>query len=291
MAKGRSIEEFSGAHSRLASRERDKMQSRIDELERSLKRSESDLHTAEDIRGAVFGLAAQDLAMPKWIEAAKPSKAKGVSIPVALISDEQVGERIVAEEIEGVNHYDHHEYVKRHDLMAERIVDISENHMGGLKYPMLLVGFLGDAINGEIHAELAETNSLQSVPSVALVVETRRNAINFLLKHFERLFIVIIPGNHGRTTPKPRFKKYAAMNYESLIGWWLQSLYANEPRVKIVVPASGDYHMMLWGRGLFFTHGDRLGGPAKPIPEPLPASPPSRSPCVKNKPRPHSTMW
>jgi hypothetical protein len=29
--------------------------------------------------------------------------------------------------------------------------------------------------------------------------------------------------------------------------------------VKIVVPESGDYHMMCWGRGLFFTHGDRMG--------------------------------
>ena len=132
--------------------------------------------------------------------------------------------------------------------------------MRGLRFPLGVFGFLGDAISGEIHAELAETNSLSSIPSVALVVETRRNAIDFWLKHFEKLFIVVIPGNHGRTTMKPRFKKYVHMNYEAIIGWWLQTLYANEPRVKIVVPPSGDYHLMLWGRGLFFTHGDRLGG-------------------------------
>ena len=26
-----------------------------------------------------------------------------------------------------------------------------------------------------------------------------------------------------------------------------------------VVRESGDYHMMMWGRGMFFTHGDRMG--------------------------------
>lgn len=99
----------------------------------------------------------------------------------------------------------------------------------------------------------------KTVPSAALVVETRRNAIDFWLKHFEKLLIIVIPGNHGRTTMKPRFKRYAKMNYETLIGWWLKSLYANEPRVKIVVPESGDYLLPVWGRGLFFTHGDRMG--------------------------------
>lgn len=260
MTRRKSIDDFEAAHGRLAERERIKLESRIADLSARLKRSESDLHAAEDIRHAVFGLAEHDLAPPRILEPGKPSKGKHPSIPVVLISDEQVGERIVASEIEGVNHYDHEEYVRRHDLLAQKVVEISEHHMQGLHFPLAVVGFLGDAISGEIHAELAETNSLQSVPSTALVVETRRNAIDLLLKHFERLFIVVIPGNHGRTTVKPRFKKYATMNYEAIIGWWLQSLYAKEPRVKIVVPPSGDYHMMLYGRGMFFTHGDRLGG-------------------------------
>jgi hypothetical protein len=274
---GKNLDEFAGQHSRLAQRDRDRLEATIREHSATIRRLGQELHAAEDIRHAIFGLAEHDLATPKWIEQSKPAKGKVPSIPVVMISDEQVGERILAEEIEGINHYDHNEYVKRHDLMVQKVVEISKEHMRGLQFPCAIVGFLGDAINGEIHAELAETNSLQSVPSTALVVETRRNAIDFLLRHFERLFIVIIPGNHGRTTPKPRFKKYATMNYEALIGWWLQSLYKNEPRVKIVVPPSGDFHMMVWGKGLFFTHGDRLGamsgggsgmgfaGPALPI--------------------------
>jgi len=255
------IKDFEASHGKLAERERTKFAERITDLTMRLKRAESELQAAEDIRHAVFGLAEHDLAPPKWIAGGKKPKEKlSLSVPVLLVSDEQVGEKIVSEEIEGINVYNHEIYVQRHDVMMQKVVEISTHHMQGLQFPMAVVAFLGDAISGEIHAELAETNSLQSVPSTALVVETRRNAINFLLKHFERLMVIVIPGNHGRTTMKPRFKKYASMNYEALIGWWLQSLFANEPRVKIVVPPSGDYHMMLWGRGLFFTHGDRLGG-------------------------------
>lgn len=255
----KSIKDFQSSHGALAERERGKLDAKILELTMSLRKAEESLSVAEDIRQAVFGLSTEDLAAPKWIEPLPKGKGKKVSMPIMLISDEQVGEHVVAKEIEGVNFYDHKVYVERHDACAQKLVEITEHHMGGQQYPVALVGFLGDAINGEIHAELAETNSLQSVPSAALVVETRRNAIDFWLKHFEKLLVIVIPGNHGRTTIKPRFKRYAAMNYETLIGWWLKSLYANEPRVKIVVPESGDYHLMVWGRGLFFTHGDRMG--------------------------------
>lgn len=255
----RTVTEFEASHGKLAERERAKLVDKIKEVEGQLKKTESALRVAEDIRQSVFDLSEQDLAPPKWIEPTPKGKGKSVSMPVLLISDEQVGEHIVAAEIEGVNHYDHEVYVQRHDLCAQKLVEITERHMGDQQCPVALIAFLGDAINGEIHAELAETNSLQSVPSAALVVETRRNAIDFWLKHFENLLVIVIPGNHGRTTMKPRFKRYAKMNYETLIGWWLKSLYEKEPRVKIIVPESGDYLLPVWGRGLFFTHGDRMG--------------------------------
>lgn len=259
MTKAKSAEEFRNAHGAMVSRERAVLRGRINELEAALKRSESERAVAENIRDSVFGLKDHDIAPPRWIQPIKPGKSRKVSMPVLLISDEQVGEEVVADEVEGINRYDHDVYVQRHTLCAQKLVEITEEHMG-LKRPNAIIGFLGDAISGEIHAELAETNSMQSVPSAALVVETRRNAIDFWLKHFENLLIICIPGNHGRTTPKPRFKRYARMNYETLIGWWLKSLYEKEPRVKIVVPESGDYHLPVWGRGLFFTHGDRMGG-------------------------------
>lgn len=255
----RSLGEFKDTHSPQATRERDKLTTRIKELETALKKRDAELSVAEDLRGGVFNLAEQDLSPPKILSVNKPSKGTHLAIPQILISDEQVGERINPGEIEGVNEYDHDIYSERHDLCAQKVVEISTQYMHGQQFPFLIAAFLGDAVNGEIHAELAETNSLQSVPSAARVVEKRRDAIDFWLKHFERVFVIVIPGNHGRTTLKPRFKRYAAMNYETLIGWWLQTLYEKEQRIKIVVPESGDYWLPLWGRGLFYTHGDRMG--------------------------------
>lgn len=256
---GLTRQDFGQTHSRLAQRERGKLTHRIADLEAKIKRLEGELTAAEEIRGTVFNLSQQDLSSPKWIDPSPKPKGKKTALPHLLISDEQVGEHIVGKEIEGINSYDHNEYVKRHTRCAQKLVEISEQHMGGQAFPTAIIGFLGDAINGEIHADIAETNTLRSIPAARLVVETRRDAIDFWLKHFENLFIIIIPGNHGRTTPKPRFKKYAALNYETFIGWWLQSIYAKEPRVRIVVPESGDYFTTLWGKGLFWTHGDRMG--------------------------------
>lgn len=259
MVKPLTREDFRQTHSRLARREREKFETKIRELEARLRQREQELAVSDDLRSGVFGLCEQDLAPPKLLAVAKPGKGRHIAIPQVLISDEQVGERIKPGEIEGVNEYDHDIYSQRHDLCAEKVVEISTRYMVGQQFPCLIAAFLGDAVNGEIHAELAETNSLQSVPSAARVVEKRRDAIDLWLKHFERVFVIVIPGNHGRTTVKPRFKRYAAMNYETLIGWWLQTLYEKEQRVKIVVPESGDYWLPLWDRGLFYTHGDRMG--------------------------------
>ena len=256
----RTLKDFEESHSPLARREREKLNDTIKTLEAEAKKLESNLSISDDLRRGIFGLKDQDLGAPKWLDPIKPGNGKHLALPHLLISDEQVGEDIAAAEVEGVNHYDHNVYAERHDMCARKAVEISTEYMKGHRFPGIIIGFLGDAVNGEIHAELAETNSLQSVPSAAFVVRKRRDAIDFWLKHFERVFVIVIPGNHGRTTIKPRFKRYAAMNYETLIGWWLQSIYENNPRVKIVVPQSGDYWMPLWGRGLFWTHGDRLGG-------------------------------
>ena len=262
-----SRERFKQAHGALAQQEREAHEGKIRELEAKLKKERDARITAEEIRSAVFGLSEQKLDAPQIILPRTEKKNRTTLVPVLLISDEQVGEHIVAEEVEGVNFYDHNVYAERHDRCARTLVEISSNHMGAAQFPLLVAAFLGDAVNGQIHAELAETNTLHSIPSVRKVVAKRRDAIDFWLSAknkdggllFPKIIVIVIPGNHGRTTIKPRFKRYVSTNYEAIIGWWLQEIYAKEPRVKIVVPESGDYHMMIWGRGLFFTHGDRMG--------------------------------
>jgi hypothetical protein len=242
----------------LETRERLRLEDAVQKANARAKEAERALNDADDLRKALFGLTAQDLSPPQFRYREQKKGGAVPSIPFVLVSDEQAGEVIKAGEIEGINEYNSALYRERHRAVFKTTIDISRQHMRVVE-PGIVVGWLGDAISGSIHAELRETNDIKDCPAVKMVVEERRDAIHALLEHYAAVFGVVIPGNHGRLTQKPQYKHYVDTNLEAVIGWWLQSLFENNKRVKIVVPPSGDYFMPLWGWNTFFTHGDRLG--------------------------------
>ena len=87
--------------------------------------------------------------------------------------------------------------------------------------------------------------------------------INLLLDKLEcPIDVIIIPGNHGRTTRRPESKLYVLTNYDSLVGDFVELYYQSSKRKrrpKFYSPASGDALMSLFGWNFLITHGDRIG--------------------------------
>lgn len=239
---------------RREQRYRDQITSRDNEI----RRLSRELNAMEDFRHTVFGLGEQKIEPPKWMT--NPLTAlNNPGIPVLFGSDYQAGEVIRAGELDGINEYNSDIFRARLRLMIEKAIELSYFHMARAKYPGIVYMRGGDAISGNIHQELRETNDAHSIPAVKMLVEEECAGIENLLKRFNRVDVWSIPGNHGRDTEKSFSKLYAEHNYETLAAWMIEREFKHEPRVTFNTPMSGDVYRSIYGYWFLLTHGDRMG--------------------------------
>lgn len=220
--------------------------------------AEKRMHEAERVREAIFGLKAQPIVAPEW--AVNRSVASGAPhIPVLLFSDPQWGETIKAENMDGINEYNVAIAESRYRMLIEKTIDISFEHLKMNRYDGMIYLRGGDMVSGDIHQELRETNELCAVEAVRSLVGVETWGIKQLVDAFGKVYVVSVPGNHGRTSLKPPSKKIAESNYDSLSSWWLESAFSGDSRITWHTPLSTDAVFDMHGRNYLLTHGDNIG--------------------------------
>lgn len=226
-------------------------------LERQLRATQREMAADENLRQALFGLIQTPLVVPRWTFDVKEAGPAGM--PILFTSDFQWGERISATELDGINTFNETIAKQRYKLLIEKTIDLAFAHMVNPRYPGIVYLRGGDAISGDIHAELKETNDLQSIPAVQSLVETEAAGLEQLAAKFGRVHVISVPGNHGRTTVKPQSKRFAETNYDTLSAWYLESYFRQDKRISFRTPLSGDALFKIYGWKFLLTHGDRIG--------------------------------
>lgn len=128
------------------------------------------------------------------------------------LSDFHIGEIVVPTEINNLNCYDLSIAEWRINKLVNDINKIKTNALTGYELTTLHIPLLGDIISGIIHDELRETNQ---GGVVWMVMEAQRILTETIIKLreiFPEVKIYSVAGNHGRLTPKIRFKQ----GYDSL---------------------------------------------------------------------------
>lgn len=228
-------------------------------LKVQLAEAQKQIAAEAEIRSSVFKLSEVSARPPQWTTTVVKGRKAAHQTPILFSSDKQFGEVVRPTEINGFNAYDVKIAEQRHKRLVETTIDISFNHEADTRYDGFIYLRGGDEVSGEIHAELAETNELSSIPAVQRLLELEVWTINQLLKHFGKVLVVSVPGNHGRTTLKPRAKRYAELNYETLLAFMLEREFRGDKRVTFFTPASGDAYFKCYEMDFLLTHGDRLG--------------------------------
>lgn len=244
----------------IAIKERVRYQRQIQRQKDDLRAMARELSGIEELRAAVFKLAEQPLEPPVWSMSKAPPKG-GPGIPVLFTSDFQWGEKISKDQLDGVNEYNLRVARRRYETLIAKTVELAKSHMVKPDYPGIVYLRGGDAISGEIHLELRETNDALSIPAVVDLVEHEIAGIEALLDYFPKVWVISVPGNHGRTTIKPHSKGYVETNYDTLSAWMIERHFAagKDDRVQFYTPASGDAIFQLYGWTFCLTHGDRIG--------------------------------
>lgn len=255
----KAVEQKTGA---IPQAESDTARSRaqMSDLRKRLDAANKHIADLEDVRKGVFALDPQKVSVPQW-QLQKHTAQHHPEIPVLLTSDFQCGEVIRSRELDYPNDYSPEIFSQRYRALVDTTIKLSELHDPKLRYPGFIYCRGGDAISGNIHADLAETQSLVCTEQVKLVAQEEIRGLELLLKVFPKISVYSVPGNHDRTTIKPRAKRYVELSYDDLCIWFIEGYFQakGETRITFSAPRSGDAYFQVYKLWLLLTHGDRMG--------------------------------
>lgn len=260
---GRKLADFSERYDPLVRAQTDKaaLQRRLEDLEAVVAK--------DSVLAKLYAkVSEQQRPPPEWLRKAPPKRAKSPVIATAFLSDTHFDEVVDPRQINGVNAYDRDIAERRLRTFFEKTILLCDTylnfHIEGLVLPLG-----GDMVSGNIHEELAETNESRILETCLHWSEQLQAGINLLAKHFPKVHIPAVPGNHGRLSKKPRAKGRVQDNFDWLI---YKILQMRAPKgVTFQVGLDPDVRYSVYDHRYQLTHGDQFrggsgwGGIASPI--------------------------
>lgn len=251
MAKPRSVDSFKKTHD---------TDTIISDLKRELLEARGQAQTAEALREYIgtAKLAVTQLELPRWTDELRKAKAPG--IPTVMLSDLHWGERVMKEQVGGVNEFNLAIARRRLRQVIDTTIYLSRILDPSMSYPGINIPLGGDMIGGNIHDELAATNELNTMPVLLDLYRNLVALITLAADTFGNVFLPCVSGNHDRDTKKT----WAKDRQHTSFGWLLYQLladrFAGDTRVTFYIPDNADALFRLYDTRYLLTHGDQFRG-------------------------------
>ena len=239
--------------------EADRLKDKVRALESLIATAKRETLDDEYVKREIFGLAeaGSKPRIPGWV-IAQHQEHDAAAVPQLMLSDLHWGEVVRPAEIEGLNEYNlsiAQERMRRTITMA---IDLLRNHIAPMDFPGFVLVLGGDMVSGDIHEELCQTNEAESIPVVLDLLGVMIWVIDTLVAEFGRVFVPCVTGNHGRQTKKPRAKRRNHTNYDWLLYQLLAKHYADDSRIRFLIPDGPDCSFTVAGYRYLLTHGDQF---------------------------------
>lgn len=177
------------------------------------------------------------------------------SIGFTQWSDWHIGETVKAEVVNGRNEHNPEVHAKRVEKLGQSTVQLVRS----LDLAYLVVHLGGDFINGWIHPENTETNSMTPIEETLSVEGSLIRSFDNLLNNTKlNIKVIANVGNHGRMTKKYRFGSEVQTSYETLIYHNLAQRYSSNKRIDFVLPESSVVELEIGGQWCRFIHGHQV---------------------------------
>jgi hypothetical protein len=239
-----------------------KIKQQLREAERKLKQVEQANITADQVREYVFGLAIDRPPIPDWVNNRQDFPYHH-GIPTLFLSDLHQGETVEPDKVFGANKFNSNISRKRIFRVVDSAINLTYGILKDPTFPGIVLVLGGDMVTGTIHEEIVVGSDRMIMSQTLDIADIVHACILKLIKHYGKVFIPCVPGNHGRTTRKPSFKFYAETNFDWLVYQMLERYLAREVaagQVVFVSPAAQDVTYMVAGRRFRLSHGDQFRG-------------------------------
>lgn len=197
----------------------------------------------------------------------KPTTKNNVSesVPIFLLSDVHFEEVIKKESVLGMNEYNPEIAKKRLEAYFVNLVKLTTHAQRSYhNMNQVVIGVLGDLISNYIHEELQQTNAMSPLEAISTVKSIVLSGFKYIHDNLnvDKITVVFVAGNHGRSSQKTNFSNFTYMSYEYYLGVDIKSMCETLGLNKFafVIPRSEMALIELFDKRLIFLHGTRIKG-------------------------------
>ncbi|MEE8606725.1 MAG: hypothetical protein V3S55_03895 [Nitrospiraceae bacterium] len=238
------------------------LQRKIKELELRLTQEMNKELDTEEVRSFYLGLEPYNPVVPEWTTGKKILSEHGT--PTLMLSDFHWMENVNPAEIFYTNDYNREIAVKRFRRVIDSAIYLLKDkikHQKAKPFPGMVVILGGDMVSGIIHPELQETNEGGPMEMMIDCADNVAAGLRKLERHFGELWVVGVPGNHGRLTRKPMAKLNAVYNCDWGIYQMLERFLKDKrSTIHFNCPPARDLTYSVEGHRYRLTHGDQFRG-------------------------------
>jgi len=203
-------------------------------------------------------LRSQLQALPTY-ERVTPKKPKGKHDPleaVLILTDAHSEEFVSAAEMEGLASHNWETHESRMRQVADKTIELTNilRHSSGV--PECTVYLLGDWFLGQIHPDELAGASMPLPKALPMAGRTLADTLLHIAAHFDRVRVVGVVGNHGRTTRKPVFKMTADRNWDMAVYMIAQAFSERAENITWTLPQSIMHVDEIMGWKNLLTHGN-----------------------------------
>jgi hypothetical protein len=235
------------------------LRAEVDRLRGALAEREAAEDMADAVRQAASGLRRDPLPPPDWAVRVRATSGDAPGVPMIDLGDWHIGETVDPGQMHGVNAFNADVSDARVRRLVDRVLLLAFKHMHAPEYPGAVIILGGDFVSGWLHEELVATDWCTPLQAMRWCVSRLRWVLDRLTEAFGRLYVVAVPGNHGRLMKRTPGKLSAFQSFDWLIYGMLQDGLADHPQITMAVPNEGEWLFQVAGTRYLVMHGHELG--------------------------------
>lgn len=186
----------------------------------------------------------------------KSKTNKSEAVPVVLFSDWHIEKTVKPESVNYRNFYTLDEAERTVKELFKNALYLVNKESKFTHISQMIVGLLGDLMDGYIHEENLMVNSLSPIESSIKLLNILESGFQYLLDNSDLNIVVpCVYGNHSRNTDKMMFSCGYKTNYEYLVYSILAQKFQNNKRISFIIPKSSETIVNVLGHKIRFYHG------------------------------------
>lgn len=180
---------------------------------------------------------------------------------VMHISDEHADQVIMPHQVNGLEEYNLNVALRRAEVYVDSVIKFTQETLKNYKFKRLWVLKYGDHVNGEIHKGTESSTLRNSFANAIAVGQMHALMVRDLAPYFEKVTVVSIPGNHGRTDVHKDYHN-ALRNLDYLVHEVAAMRCSELKNVEHIIPDSFSVNIEINGYNFNISHGDDISGNA-----------------------------